>query len=176
MVQTFLNTILLLIKSYTDYHITFNQRSNIMKKLVLIFILLLATTSFYSCGKKGCTGKYANNFCEECKDDDGSCVYNGTVRFWVSNATTDNLFAEGWSTISIRVDGILAGTLTISDFGISPVYGEELTYTKDLGNNSSKAISCSFSLDKYSEIGFETITKEVTFDASKSLNSFEFVY
>lgn len=149
-----------------------------MKKPILFLCLLFGTIMvFSSCVKKeGCTSQYANNYCEKCKEDDGSCLHESTVRFWVSNATIDNLIANDYEYISINVDGIYVGKMLIYEFMPTyPNYGAELSYTKGLGNSISKTFSCTFSLKK-SGIGGSEEFRDVEFDASKSPSSYEFVY
>ena len=76
-------------------------------KLLSLGLLIVGTTIFSSCGKKGCTDSTATNYCSECKNDDGSCQYNGQVIFWSSSA-----WGVANCNITVSVEGVTIGTIT----------------------------------------------------------------
>jgi len=43
--------------------------------LVSFLVFFLGAFVISGCKKKGCTDSNAKNYCDECKKDDGSCVY-----------------------------------------------------------------------------------------------------
>jgi len=86
--------------------------------LMLLFISIMAITS---CGKKGCTNKYATNYCWKCKDDDGTCNYKSTMIFWFNKTTSDNLIADGFGyngyyDIDVIVDYQYVGALNAGNY------------------------------------------------------------
>lgn len=72
---------------------------NTMKKLhsiLLITVIGLTSITFTSCKKEGCTDPNANNYNEEAKKDDGSCIYP-TINM---NAGTSGDLSGGGGTAS----------------------------------------------------------------------------
>lgn len=65
-------------------------------KIIISLFLLLVSSSFYSCRKKGCTDSNASNYDEDATKDDGTCSYKpvygkyyaGGIVFYI-NSTSD---------------------------------------------------------------------------------------
>lgn len=45
-----------------------------VKLFILAFFLMAGTATFYGCAKEGCTNPESDNYDEDAKDDDGSCI------------------------------------------------------------------------------------------------------
>lgn len=60
-------------------------------KILSLGLLIMGTTLFTSCGKKGCTDASASNYDNKNKRDDGSCDFEGKVVFWFNEATSVSL-------------------------------------------------------------------------------------
>ena len=94
-----------------------------------------------SCGKKGCTDQNANNYCDKCKKDDGSCTYKGQVLWWWKQPFRDSCVAYSVANVSVYLDNTFVGTIPVS----AQYWSSEpscdatgtLTVTKDLGKNKN---------------------------------------
>lgn len=114
-----------------------------MKKLKFCFISLISASALLlsSCAKSGCTDGNADNFCSECKKDDGSCNYSGSVVLWYDEDTADEMDTDGITSLIVEVDGEIVGTYSPSVYFTSaPNCGSTGTITvkKNLGKSKSK--------------------------------------
>ena len=112
-----------------------------MKTKTLFLCLVISALTLTNCGKKGCTDSDGENFCSDCKKDDGSCTYKGSLVFWWKQAFRDSCAANGVSSIGIYFDNGLVGTLPVSAqfWNSAPTCGATgaLTITKELGKNKT---------------------------------------
>ena len=118
-----------------------------MKKLILRTgaFLVIALLIFTSCGKKGCIDKDAENFCDECKKDDGSCTYVGTVQFWYDKTTSEKLLNDNITSLAVYVDGELIGSYASSVyFDSSPSCSESSVVRKTKSLGKSKSLNGSY--------------------------------
>lgn len=118
----------------------------IMKKSLFVCFAVGIMLTFTNCGKKGCTDSDAKNFCDECKKDDGSCSFQAKGVFWYNQTTSQNLIADGATSLTFYVDGQIIGSSgTNVYFTSSPSCGQNgsASVTKDLGKNKSQSFSYS---------------------------------
>lgn len=137
-----------------------------MKKI--IGLLLLATITFSSCSKKGCVDVSAENYCDECKKDDGTCTYKGEVVFWYNKATSDSLTADAATALTYYVDGQIVGSSATSVYWISaPTCGQggSITVSKDLGTVKNKTYTYSIK----DQTGFEYWNGTINFTGGNCL-------
>ncbi|MDZ4759042.1 MAG: hypothetical protein SGJ10_13015 [Bacteroidota bacterium] len=89
-----------------------------MKYIFLLNLSLICgiTLSLSSCHRSGCMDSSASNYSSTVKKDNGTCTYDGSVTFWFAKAASDNLIANGSKTLSIYVDGTLAGTCQANNY------------------------------------------------------------
>ena len=81
---------------------------------ILLLTLLVASTAFVGCKKKGCTDPTATNYDSEAKKDDGNCEYDTDAYTLSGQITTDQtLTADQIWTLSGRVVVTSGATLTI---------------------------------------------------------------
>lgn len=145
-----------------------------MKKLFSLFtIALLSAALFSSCSKKGCVDQNANNYCDKCKKDDGSCTYTGKMIIWWKKQVADSLNAYGVNTIYVYADGALVGGYATNVYYNSQPNCDQsgtITITKDLGKNKTKIISVemkdasgnSFGVESKTLTGNQCLSDEVT--------------
>lgn len=67
-------------------------------KIGFIFSLVIIA----SCKKEGCTDYNADNYNPSANDNDGSCIYSGTVTFWINT---------NYNNVDVTLNGV---TKTIS--------------------------------------------------------------
>ena len=97
-----------------------------------------------SCRYLGCTDPDSYTYDSDATDDDNSCLYTGDIVFWYGEDVAEWL--SGWevSSITIYVDGKIAGSQNATlYFQSAPNCGGNATmsYTVDLGSQKSKTIS-----------------------------------
>ncbi len=78
-----------------------------MRIILAVIIFSFIVLSVLSCGQKGCTDKYADNYCSKCKRNDGSCIYQSKCIFWHNKATNDGLLAHNKTALYYIVNGII---------------------------------------------------------------------
>ncbi|CAN0297014.1 unnamed protein product, partial [Chrysoparadoxa australica] len=64
----------------------------------------------------GCTNSKASNYNSEATKDNGSCLYEANVAFWMDNTEYLELTLMGVNTLKIYIDNQPVGTLPIEDF------------------------------------------------------------
>src|ERR1700752_3691640 len=115
------------------------------KKSLLMCLALGMMLMLTNCAKKGCTDSDGENFCSDCKKDDGSCTYKGQFVFCWGQAFHDSCVAHGVSSVSIYVNSSYMGTLPVSGqvFTAVPSCGTSgaLTITEELGKNKTGSYS-----------------------------------
>jgi hypothetical protein len=113
------------------------SKIQIMKKLSLI--LLVAIAGFTSCKKEGCIDVDATNYNVDAKTDDGTCTFEGTTVFWVTESATDVISAAGGESLYYYVDNKLIGSTGLVYFNAAPACGASgaVTHTVDLGKSKS---------------------------------------
>ena len=77
-----------------------------MKTTKILGLILLSSTVLFSCKKEGCTDPLANNYSEEAKKDDGSCMYDPEMQSFTvtieNNQTAYDFAASGYLTLGWR--------------------------------------------------------------------------
>src|SRR5437879_2028603 len=115
-----------------------------MKK-VLFYVAAAAMIAAFGCSKKkGCTDSASTNFCSDCKEDDGSCQYQGQMVVWWNKTFADSATTLGVSSIKVYVDGIFINNyVTSTNWTGAPGCGANgsITVTKSLGGSKSKSFS-----------------------------------
>jgi len=140
---------------------------------MLLFISIMAITS---CGKKGCTNKYATNYCWKCKDDDGTCNYKSTMIFWFNKTTSDNLIADGFGyngyyDIDVIVDYQYVGALNAGNYDTSEpnCNSNNISVTKEFSGASTKSFSLVIG-------GGSILNGTIQFSATNTCNSYQIIY
>jgi hypothetical protein len=128
-----------------------------------------------SCAKEGCTDGIADNFCEDCKKDDGSCTYSASVQFWYGQSTATNLVTDGSTSLTYYIDNTIVGSSAASVYYTGdPECGASgvVKQTKQLGKDKSKASTYKI----VDDLGDVIWSGNATFDASKSCTSIQLTY
>jgi hypothetical protein len=58
-----------------------------------LILFAIGTMFFVGCKKEGCTDETATNYNSDAGKDDESCLYDGSLHVWLSQATADTLTA-----------------------------------------------------------------------------------
>lgn len=112
--------------------------------LAILALAALVMTMFSSCSKGGCNNEDAINYDSSAKRDDGSCVYEGDVVVWYGESTSQDLIADGVTSLTFYVDGEIEGSAASSVFWTSePNCGQSGSWSVSLrlGGNSSQLLS-----------------------------------
>lgn len=80
-----------------------------MMKKILLFSALLASFSFVSCKRKGCTNEKATNYSESAKKDDGSCNFEANIVVWVTPFNGEAYIDNGITELKFYLDQELLG-------------------------------------------------------------------
>ena len=130
----------------------------------LLFLLSLSVF-ISSCAKKGCTDPLSTNYDSSAKSSDGSCSYQGKVIFWFDQTKADDFIANGTTSLTYKMDGVVVGTSgTNVIFASAPDCGANgaVTVTKNLGGSLSK----SYALTVTDQDGNTVYTATITLAAS----------
>jgi hypothetical protein len=119
-----------------------------MKRKLLLATLLFGSIMLTNCAKKGCTDTDAENFCTDCKKDDGSCTFKGSNVLWTKALQTGE-------SINVKLDGVYQGNIGVN-FSSAPTCGATgaLTINKDLGKNKNKSYSYHAEVDSAGTITY----------------------
>ncbi len=97
------------------------------------------------CGKKGCTDRDASNYSASAKRDNETCRYEGSVVFWVSQSSAQQMLNDNIQSLVVYLDGDVVGTIsnTGQTFTAAPACGEAnaITVTQDLFSAKTKALT-----------------------------------
>jgi hypothetical protein len=133
---------------------------------LILGIVLIGTIAFTGCKKEqGCMDVDAFNYSDTAEEDDGSCIFKGSVAFYYDEATSTNLINDGATSLTIKVDGSVIGSYATSVFftGTPDCSTASVVFVeKDLGTDKSKSYSYSIKDDR----GHEYWSGTVTFDAN----------
>ncbi len=115
------------------------------RKVLLVCLAIGSVLTLTNCGKKGCTDSSAENFCSDCKKDDGSCTFKGQLVFCWNQSFHDSAVAHGVSSVAVYVNSTYMGALPVSGqvFSSLPSCGTSgaLTVTQELGKNKTGSVS-----------------------------------
>jgi hypothetical protein len=117
-----------------------------MKKKTFFGIAILIMAASVSCKKPGCTDPDAENYCEDCKDDNATCQFEGSVVFWNNQATANFLIDDEATALTYYVDGAVVGSSATSVYWTgAPDCGQSgsITVNKSLGNVKNKSYNYS---------------------------------
>ena len=109
-------------------------------KFLLTILLLTSIFCFNGCKKEGCTDPEADNFCTECKKEDHSCKFSGSVVFWFNQTAANGLINDGANVLYYYVNGSLVGSTAANLYwGSAPDCGNtgSISITKNLGSSKS---------------------------------------
>ena len=147
-----------------------------MIKILNLSISSLTLALFLgSCAKEGCADGIADNFCEDCKKDDGSCTYSASVQFLYGQSTATNLVTDGSTSLTYYIGNTIVGSSAASVYYTGdPSCGESgvVKQTKQLGKDKSNAATYKV----VDDIGDIIWSGNATFDASRSCTSIQLTY
>jgi hypothetical protein len=143
-----------------------------MKKISLVLlcsVLIVGLSSTNSCKKdnkiKGCTDKDSKTYSSTAEEDDGSCLYEGYIVFWYSQAASAGLIADGATALTFYLNDQLVGSSAASVYWTTaPDCGQNgsITVTEDLENVKNHL----YSLSVKDQTGFEYWTGTVSVDGN----------
>src|SRR5512133_3255064 len=143
-----------------------------MKKTRLIFVcslLIIGLSSTNSCKKdnkiRGCMDKDSKEYSPTAQEDDGSCLYEGSIVFWYSKIASDGLIADGATALTFYMNSQVVGSSAASVYWTAaPDCGQNgsISVTEDLGKVKTHA----YSLSVKDQTGFEYWTATVNIDAN----------
>lgn len=117
-----------------------------MKKKTIFGFVMIFMALAISCKKPGCTDPDAENFCDDCKDDNTSCQFTGEIVFWNNQATSNFLVNDDAISLTYTIDGAVVGSSAASVYWTgAPECGQtgSVTVSKDLGNVKNKTYTYS---------------------------------
>lgn len=144
-----------------------------MKKFIFIS-LISAALMVSSCKKKGCIDSNAENYCEKCKKDDGSCTYKAAIQFWYDKTVSDVLIANGVTSVTIYIDGAVVGSYAANVYFTgdpSCSQSSVVRSEKKLGKDKTKTAAWKV-LDQ-DGIEIPSWSGSIIFDSSKSCTSYQ---
>jgi len=143
-----------------------------MKKISLLFLsslLIIGLSSTNSCKKdnkiKGCIDKDSKTYSPTAEEDDGSCLYEGYIVFWYSQAASEGLIGDGATALTFYLNGQVVGSSAASVYWTAaPDCGQNgsISVTEDLGKVKTHA----YSLSVKDQTGFEYWTATVNIDGN----------
>lgn len=87
-----------------------------MKKYLFISTLILTSMATSGCQVEGCTNTQATNHDSEATKDNGSCLYESNVAFWMDQSEVLELTLMGVQTLRIYIDNQPVGSLPVDDY------------------------------------------------------------
>ena len=106
-----------------------------MKTKTLFLCLAISALTLTNCAKKGCTDSDGENFCSDCKKDDGSCTYKGQIVLWTKSLSAGE-------SLDFYLNGSFQGNIGVN-FQSAPSCGTTgaLTISKELDKNKTQGFS-----------------------------------
>jgi hypothetical protein len=124
-----------------------------MKRIITIFICLTLITLLASTGSckkdnkiRGCMDKDSKNYSSTAQEDDGSCLYEGEIVFWYSQAASAGLVADGATALTFYLNSQIIGSSAASVYWVTaPLCGDNgsITATEDLGKDKTHSYTLS---------------------------------
>jgi hypothetical protein len=146
-----------------------------MKRAISIFvsIILVGMLSFTNSCKKdnkirGCTDRDSYTYSADAQEDDGSCLYEGSIVVWYDQAASDGLIADGATSLTFTLNGEYIGSTTTDIYWeAAPDCGSNgsVTGSEDLGKNKTQA----YTLSVKDQDNFEYWNAVVNIDANTCL-------
>ena len=135
-----------------------------MKKIIKLMMSVAVAVVLMSCAKEGCIDGNAENFCVECKKDDGTCTFKGEHVFWYNKEVYDLAIDEEVEKLIFKVDGKEVGSQKPTQFSSEPKCGDAnaINVSMDLGAEKSKSYSYSIT----DETGYEIWSGSLLFEAN----------
>lgn len=148
-----------------------------MKTTIFYSTLALISAIFLnSCTKKeGCTEPNATNYCEDCKKNDGSCIYQGSVIFWWKQDFATYVTSTGSIKMEVYLNEKYAGNTYLYKNGGELKYwaaapacsnSDALTISKLYNNSKTQTMQVKFKFLCPAGSCLAAKTGEVTFSAN----------
>lgn len=147
-----------------------------MKTKILILVIALGSVfTFSSCGKKGCTDADAENYCEKCKKDDGSCTYKATLALWWNQSYANtNVNTYGYQIVKVYIDGTFIDSKSASTYWPSaPGCSGGVNKEFDLGTSKTKSITIKLLLQGSSTFADSEETATVTLNSADACKEYQ---
>ncbi len=110
--------------------------------LLLVVGLTLIVTS---CAKKGCIDEDATTYSSSAKKDDGTCRYEGSKVFWISDSSAQQMLNDGIQSLTLYIEDDIEAQiqLTSQTFTVSPDCGDAnaTTVVRNLLSARTRAFS-----------------------------------
>ncbi len=81
-----------------------------------LLLLSVAALLLGGCKKEGCRDKLASNYDGAVEEDDGSCIYESKLQFWLDESANAGLTANGSDYLYFYLDDELLGSTTTTTY------------------------------------------------------------
>ena len=109
--------------------------------------------------------KDSKTYSPTAQEDDGSCLYDGSIVFWYNQTASTGLIADGATALTFYLNNqVIGSSATSVSWTAAPDCGQNgsITVTEDLGKVKTHA----YSLSVKDQTGFEYWTVTVNVDAN----------
>ncbi|MFM1930806.1 MAG: hypothetical protein RL226_109 [Bacteroidota bacterium] len=128
-----------------------------MRNSTKILLFVVAVASLMSCRQEGCSDPDAVNYDARAKDDDGSCMYQGSVVFWYRQEVADQLEQNGVTLLAATFFTQQVGThVPDNPFSEAPDCDAAGSFTINYDMGSNKNVLVDYMIEEVNGFGFWT--------------------